>query len=148
MGVQPHSLELLQVQVAFIPQFAAWQLEPPPVHVQVVVQKCVVLSPTIEHNVASWLPRQSSSVVQNFPTPLSLPVSPGWPHADWNASTAASAFAGDLLLLHAAMIATATTMMMMTIRFRMPKSAGTIAHACRRVNGLIRGVRCCNHRCK
>ena len=117
-------------------------------HVQVVVQKCVVLSPTIEHNVAIWLPRQSSSVVQNLPTPLSLPVSPGCPHADVKASIIfASGLDGDLLLLHAAATASAMTRMML-IRFRMPTSAGTIAHAYGQVNGQSRGVRRSNQRCK
>jgi hypothetical protein len=122
----------LQVQLAFIPHAVAVQVAlEPAAQAHVVVQKCVVLSPMIEHSVADMLFSQSDNCVQNFPTPLSLPVSPGSPHADWNASTAsgASGFFALLLLLHAA---SASAHKMMWIRFRMPICAGTIAYALRR----------------
>jgi hypothetical protein len=65
---------------------------------QVVVQKWVVVSPRIEHSVALMFPEQSESTWQNFPMPFSLPVSPGWPHVEKNASTAfASGCDGELL---------------------------------------------------
>lgn len=71
---------------------------------QVFVQKCVVGSPSDEHSVADMLPEQSERLAQNFPTPTSLPVSPGMPHVDGNASTLAAAsgvFLVESLLPHA-----------------------------------------------
>jgi hypothetical protein len=58
----------------------------------VFVQKCVVGSPIVEHSFADWVLLQSERLAQNFPMPSSLPVSPGLPHVELNASGAASGF--------------------------------------------------------
>jgi hypothetical protein len=49
--VQPHWLLALHSQVAFEPHWEAEPL-PEPLPVQVIVQKCVVGSPSDEHSVA------------------------------------------------------------------------------------------------
>jgi hypothetical protein len=89
LGVQPHWLELLHVQVVLVPQSAA-----PVAAEQNFVQKNVVESPRFEHSPAEPLLSQSFKVAQNLPTPSSLPVSPGLPHVDANASTAGVAASG------------------------------------------------------
>ena len=71
-GVQPHWLLALQVHAAPVPHAPAGLVD-----VHVCVQKCVVLSPRLEHSGALWLVEQSESEAQNFPTPISLPRSPG-----------------------------------------------------------------------
>ena len=83
----------------------------------VFVQKNVVESPAIEHSGAAGVIAQSPKPVQNFPIPSSLPMSPGSPHVEKNASTVdfASGFFALLLLLHAAHNASANE-----IRYSVP----------------------------
>jgi hypothetical protein len=99
--VQPHWFWSLQVQVVALPQSAA------PVAIEhSFVQKNVLGSPKLEHSPAWPLLPQSSSLAQNLPTPSSLPVSPGLPHVEANASMvgagAASGAWGVLAPPHAA----------------------------------------------
>jgi hypothetical protein len=82
--VQPHWFPELQVQVAFAPHASVDPIG------HVFVQKCVSLSPMLEHSGADCVPLQSENDAQNFPMPRSFPVSPGMPHFDVNASTDAS----------------------------------------------------------
>jgi len=102
--VQPQPA-LWHSQVAIIPH---WSAGPPIVHV--FVQKCAMGSPSVAQMCADTVLEQSLSVLQNAPTPMSLPTSPGCPQNEAGASGAASGVAGLLLLEHAATNAAHTTM--------------------------------------
>ena len=65
--MQPHWFEELQTHVAPVPH---WSVEPIG---HVFVQKCVIGSPSDEHNRASEFVLQSDRLAQNFPMPSSLP---------------------------------------------------------------------------
>jgi hypothetical protein len=73
----------------------------------VCVQKWVVGSPSDEQSVDDMLPEQSERLAQYLPTPWSLPVSPGLPHVDIDASAAggASGVFGSELPPHATVTA-------------------------------------------
>jgi hypothetical protein len=82
--VHPHWLLALHVQVAAVPHASVDPIG------HVFVQKCVVGSPSDEHSFAATVLLQSERLAQNLPIPISLPVSPGLPQIELNASGAAS----------------------------------------------------------
>jgi hypothetical protein len=92
--VQPHWLLELHSQVAPEPH---WVAEPVAEHV--VVQKCVVASPNDEHSGAFAVCEQSLKELQYAPMPISLPVSPGCPQVEVDASTAPCAASGGVVSL-------------------------------------------------